>query len=1206
VTTSRYNWGAVRDVARDELCDFRFRKQLDTATAPVVDIQRCAFESTVFAVAVGLLQPEDRSSKGLLSGCKNVGWSTVRHLRKAFNNELEDLTGNEQVNRNAKRRWTECKRVHKRAEQTATGTARAMDLHLAYAVGVHAPREAVLDHADKLSPVHRRPWTHIALMVGEQARAYVNARLPEESAKVIVALVAGCELSATNQTRAEHAHPINELRPRVGPGRLFKYASSLAAFAAICKTRWADVHARYKRGDTTLRAVVSLAYDTALVEHTVELEATLRPGGELYRAWLEDWNRVVCPVCSERVDRSSGSFNYEPQYARYEACAACKRASGPDVTGGDLLQLALTSPAGIMGAARLAQHAGVCGDSDLRDRAEAAIRDHMRVEEWEKVALAEAYETSMQYEGNCCAVCGVRNVEAEYVEMYFSLAGDGLPGPAFSKTAKLVQERSGLTFLKPAYNKEQRRELRKPFDIPESTRRVLWLSALPDWLVVPEKKVEAWGRNKRKVYVEHDDETGMFVQVDISALDLRHVMRPGRASKLPHLHLIEEAVADNSGVALMFVCATCGDSFPRGDSTCKGPPINSMAKRDYGRRYLPSRVVRALHASLKKRGGDVDRVSRLLSLSSSGWRLPIASRLETALLAKARVHVLSFKIAEVDTRRRTSKHAVLSKHTMYFPLSLMDDENEKETVEPWKHPGDAKKALEVAVKGLHIVFVGPNGKFEDKKRALLSMEQVQLRPKVVFTLLALLSMHEQQKAEITGDAFDKTAHVMELSLLEKELARGKLESLITKKTVHVPRGDHNKAAPSQDHDHAGVRSGGGCHKQCDDGACAGNVPFTDANNTEASVMLGLTRFLQRGGDPIDDYGGQPQALYDTHFPLFPLQDGLETGKKLPLQKTRHLCLFYDCRFAHDHSLLFELADTLSRHAVNSAVGFSARNNPAAQKRLETMMRDDHFRAKLRRACRDPRGDEAVALLHEIMPFVHMSARRTPYTNGSRASFLGTLFAHHRCMGASNRASLRQSRLIGFHVTARPIITGVVRADFVSVAPDDVRNLHSIRDSRPFRRIGEFPHVYNMEGLKGAVTDLRGNQRGYDEGSLLRKVVCNPVAATAHFHHKIMVMNRELLGIDPALRQTGPFITRPKGLLGRLRSATWVKECNERKSQHVHMLTYGSMLPGFLSIVASIPKLRDIVTSALDTQVRATIAPVSSRRVSDPTVRAVDA
>eukprot|EP01049_Picozoa_sp_SAG25_P022973 SAG25_NODE_9492_length_370_cov_0.767528_2_plen_49_part_01 len=34
----------------------------------------------------------------------------------------------------------------------------------------------------------------------------------------------------------------------------------------------------------------------------------------------------------------------------------------------------------------------------------------------------------------------------------------------------------------------------------------------------------------------------------------------------------------------------------------------------------------------------------------------------------------------------------------------------------------------------------------------------------------------------------------------------------------------------------------------------------------------------------------------------------------------------------------------------------------------------------------------------------------------------------------------------------------VGADFVSMAPDDVRDLHAIRDSHPFRRMFQFPHV----------------------------------------------------------------------------------------------------------------------------------------------------
>eukprot|EP01049_Picozoa_sp_SAG25_P022972 SAG25_NODE_9492_length_370_cov_0.767528_1_plen_87_part_10 len=67
------------------------------------------------------------------------------------------------------------------------------------------------------------------------------------------------------------------------------------------------------------------------------------------------------------------------------------------------------------------------------------------------------------------------------------------------------------------------------------------------------------------------------------------------------------------------------------------------------------------------------------------------------------------------------------------------------------------------------------------------------------------------------------------------------------------------------------------------------------------------------------------------------------------------------------------------------------------------MKDGQLGDRLRRACLDPRGEEAVALLHEIMPFVKMSSRKTPYTNGSRAAFLGTLLAHHRSMGPACRA-----------------------------------------------------------------------------------------------------------------------------------------------------------------------------------------------------------
>jgi hypothetical protein len=48
----------------------------------------------------------------------------------------------------------------------------------------------------------------------------------------------------------------------------------------------------------------------------------------------------------------------------------------------------------------------------------------------------------------------------------------------------------------------------------------------------------------------------------------------------------------------------------------------------------------------------------------------------------------------------------------------------------------------------------------------------------------------------------------------------------------------------------------------------------------------------------------------------------------------------------------------------------------------------------------------------------------------------------------------------------------------------------------------------------------------------------------------------------------------------------VKECNERGSQHIHMLVFGSITPAFVSLAASVPSVQAMVLAALDTQVSA--------------------
>jgi hypothetical protein len=375
--------------------------------------------------------------------------------------------------------------------------------------------------------------------------------------------------------------------------------------------------------------------------------------------------------------------------------------------GGDLLQLARSTPADIVGAGRLAQHAqrlkssGKLSDEHynaLLTRAQRAIHDHMYVHDAEKIALSEDYEAAMEYKGHCCAVCGIRDPELEYTEMCFRRNSSGW-------CTDTVRSSAGL-----------------PANMAE---RVVHLQALPEWLRVDDVRVVELQDMKRKVYVEHDGAPGQFVRTEISALDMRHIMHIRNI----YVHLIEEAVDMTSpdGVALMFVCSRCVDTFPSAstrkhkratssaaaDSTTpatsgsttiaaanptvttaaavpnnhtlddddvgaarKDPrPVLSMARRDYGRRYLPAAAVDRLRSELRTVDTATEEVAeQLLVLPPCSWRVPIASKLETMLLAKSYQHIMSLKVA-VAAGSSVSRHASLQKHTMYFPHALLDCDN---------------------------------------------------------------------------------------------------------------------------------------------------------------------------------------------------------------------------------------------------------------------------------------------------------------------------------------------------------------------------------------------------------------------------------------------------------------------------------------------------------------------------------------------------
>jgi hypothetical protein len=1027
-----------------------------------------------------------------------------------------------------------------------------------------------------------------------------------------------------------------------------------------------------------------------------------------------------CPQCEE-----SCNLPVQAHLKMYAKCAQCKHEESADVVGGDLVALARSTPFKIPCNARLAAHGQIWRAADqlteaesrkLVALAEGMIQRHMHVTDAEKVQLADRYDRAMRYPGHCCAVCGARDPGVRYDRVYFDPTDPSLkdkrysvPGPtrelaeveALSAFALFVRERRSAVeeaqpsagedrwdqpleeqwcALTPAAAEVFRQQAAANalrFEREGSVPCVVPVHALPPWLSVKSDVIKRWKSLKCGVYIEHDDDEGEYERVVVTALDLRHVMRVGGH----YFSLVAEAVATVStggaratDLATMFVCGHCMVGAPGSRKLRATAPELSLANRDRGRRYLPLRTVERVFDSLTGAHRTLDKLR---------WRLPVASVLERTMLATVYLHVMALKVADEGRAAggRSSgdggrSHARLSKHTMYFPISLVDAHDSARGCVPCVTTEDAVAALRIAVERVQLVFVGPDSKFDRLKRAALSMQQMRVCTEVVYTLIMLGHMRRTEKwvkeLRIVSARLDKpgadlvdlrsraVSHGVDDAALERELrARSPgdsyadvLQRAVTVRVEALPgelrctdaslvevldealqcgsdgvsqtvAGFIGRAAPNvscravggdaareasdcEVSDVAQVRGRGRAPRGTGDDEEEPVAGCRDASNMAGDVIFGVARLLRRGTEALDDYRSQSTCLYGAYHDLFPTGEGLVEGKPLTREMYRHLMVFYDGRFAQDLPLVFNMADTITRHAVNRAVFVRARKSPGSLRKIEALMADPRTHERLLAACQEPRGAAAVQLLHDVMPFVNLSAQATPYTDASRTAFKGTLFGYNRWLGPACRASPHRCLRVACGAD------GPVRADFLSAAPDDLRDLSTARDSLPFRKMFRWPHValergpgLNVDALQQRAALIRSGEGEYSERARWLSVVRNPVAATLHFDRRVTLANRELLGLDATPCGSASFERSPKGLLGRFRGCVvsrlpcrcfdaddtraWgrfgmVKECNGRGSQHVHMMTYGSAMPMFVSYVASIEGLRGQLLAALETQV----------------------
>ena len=203
-------------------------------------------------------------------------------------------------------------------------------------------------------------------------------------------------------------------------------------------------------------------------------------------------------------------------------------------------------------------------------------------------------------------------------------------------------------------------------------------------------------------------------------------------------------------------------------------------------------------------------------------------------------------------------------------------------------------------------------------------------------------------------------------------------------------------------------------------------PTAENHNDNAPLRM------QREGEPLNDYTGGPELLYKTWGPLMPLRRGFQPGKVIPESRWRQVFMFHDNRFSHNSTMLYHVANTLMRHAVNKAVSVTMRTNADAFEKLQLLIDSPDFMSKLRAAKANPKGEEVSEVLRQVMNFLTVSGARVPWGRQERKFEITRLYAMFRDAGGAMY--------------------------FYTYAPDDVHDMRVIRLATPYTDQHSFPAV----------------------------------------------------------------------------------------------------------------------------------------------------
>ena len=560
------------------------------------------------------------------------------------------------------------------------------------------------------------------------------------------------------------------------------------------------------------------------------------------------------------------------------------------------------------------------------------------------------------------------------------------------------------------------------------TRRSL--SAVPDdhWLVVNGTAL-ARLENTPSFKLLRRGQTGEFEQVTAHRRDLHNLYCNDEDGRT--YHLIREAVGieqvgNRPGERCIRLCSSCNQGW--GNLRDKAQPMDEdddlqdVVGADGDSEDMQVDATSDSFDDLYWSGAPPDSIAaghdygRLATLAER--KVPVdISTLERLVLAKVRCHLVSVQVVAACDQKRQR----LEGHTICFPHKAVHLEH-----------SFGKAAIKAALDAIRPCFVGPDGEQGKLESAALKIDDLRLRPEVLFNFLTI-------RATLHGEACPPPIQEVERMITECDMRsrlRANASRVISDAIVQQTKPsdiagvracaqsrvndgdseeDDDKEEPEMQHvgviefheqEMSAVLNGlesvvqkrgpseGSGGEGCST-AVVGDNPLPPSGDPppKASRLE-----LQRESRPLDDYMGDAEALYGAWWPQFILKRGVVPGKAVRKKKLRHLFCYYDNRFAHDRQLLFHLANTVLRHAANTAVSVTVKSKGTAFEQFKELVNDDEFTALLAVAKQNPKGAEARRIMSRVVSFINLAGKSIPWGSRERAFEMTKLIAIHRSEG----------------------------------------------------------------------------------------------------------------------------------------------------------------------------------------------------------------